>query len=60
MSDKVVTVKGVLRVCCADERNLVAQPQTSDLLVRTCRECGRNHYEFGVDPGRMGVRGEGL
>jgi hypothetical protein len=57
MSDETVTTtKGVLRVCCADERNLIAQPQSSDLMVRTCRECGRNHYEFGVDPVKVGLR----
>jgi hypothetical protein len=58
--ETVTTVKGVLRVCCADPTNLIAEPQASDLLVRTCRVCGRHHYEFGVDPGRLGVKGEGL
>lgn len=59
MTDEVVTtVKGVLRVCCADERNLIAEPQSSDLLVRVCRECGRNHYELGADPAKFGIRME--
>lgn len=61
MSDETITtVNGVLRVCCADERNLIVQPQTSDLVVKTCRVCDRNHYEFSVDPGHIGMRGAAL
>jgi hypothetical protein len=60
MNDTITHVEGVLRICCADERNLIAQPQTSDLVVKTCRECGRNHYEFSVDPGVIGLRGAKL
>jgi hypothetical protein len=55
--ETVTTVKGVLRVCCADETNLIPEPQSSDLLVKTCRVCGRHHYELGVDPGKFGLAG---
>jgi hypothetical protein len=58
--DTITTTNGVLRICCADERNLIVQPQTSDLVVKTCRECDRNHYEFSVDPALIGLRGAGL
>lgn len=51
----ITTVKGVLRLCCADERNLIAEPQSSDLLVSVCRVCDRKHYEFGIDAGRLGI-----
>jgi hypothetical protein len=51
----VATVKGVLRACCADDRNLVAHPQSSDLTVRICRVCDRRHYEFGADAGHFGL-----
>ena len=54
--ETVTTVNGVLRACCADERNLVSQPQSSDLLVRVCRVCDRKHYEFGVDAGHYNLR----
>jgi hypothetical protein len=53
---EVTTVNGVLRVCCSLPENLIAQPQSSDLMVRTCRVCGRNHYEMAVDPVSVGVR----
>ena len=53
--DRLIRVEGVLRVCCANPDNLIPEPQSSDLLVKTCRECGRHHYEFGVDPGHLGI-----
>lgn len=49
-------VNGVLRVCCSIPENLVPQPQSSDLLVKTCRVCDRNHYEFGADAGHYNLR----
>lgn len=52
---EIVHVEGVLRVCCSLPENMIVQPQTSDLIVRTCRVCDRNHYEFGVDPGVIGI-----
>lgn len=55
MNEEITTTKGVLRICCADSQNLVAERQSGDLVVRTCRECGRNHYELSVDPGHFGI-----
>lgn len=52
---EITTVNGVLRVCCSLEENLIAQPQSSDLVVKTCRVCDRNHYELSVDPGHFGI-----
>jgi hypothetical protein len=58
-------VKGILRLCCADSRNLQAlQTQTPEhrhgMIVKQCRTCGRKHYELVADPGRFGVMGAGL
>lgn len=53
---EVTTVNGVLRVCCSLAENLILQPQSSDLMVRTCRVCGRNHYELGADAGHYSLR----
>lgn len=54
--------KGVLRICCADPRNLILQPSDParpGVTVRVCR-CGRRHIEMAVDPGTLGVRGAAL
>jgi hypothetical protein len=60
MSNEHVIHKGVLRVCCADERNLVPERLAYDLVVKVCRECGRRHFEAVAEPGKLGVRGVGL
>lgn len=53
---EIVKVNGVLRVCCSLPENLIVQPQASDLIVRTCRVCDRNHYELAADAGSYDLR----
>lgn len=53
---EVTHVNGVLRVCCSLEENLIVQPQSSDLIVKTCRVCDRNHYELATDAGRYSLK----
>jgi hypothetical protein len=49
--------RGVLRVCCADPRNLVPEQLTPSLLVKVCRDCGARHFEANAEPGGYGLRG---
>ena len=58
-------VKGILRVCCANARNLQVLATNSPehrygMLVKQCRTCGRKHYELVADPGQFGVMGARL
>jgi hypothetical protein len=55
-------VKGILRLCCAEPRNLQALKTNTPehrygMIVRQCRTCGRKHYELQADPGHFGVVG---
>jgi hypothetical protein len=58
-------VQGILRPCCGDARNLQTLKASSPehrygMIVKQCRQCGRNHYELVADPGAMGVTGARL
>jgi ribosomal protein S14 len=60
--DPRTTVKGILRPCCADMRNLQALNQFTPehrygMIKRQCRVCGRGHYELIADPGKFGMVG---
>lgn len=65
MTDRIdprTIVQGMLRPCCANERNLQTldrfSPEHRDgMIVRQCRLCGRRHFEMRCDPGAMGVVG---
>lgn len=61
----MTTVQGLLRPCCAEDRNLQTLKPFSlehrhGMIVRQCRICGRKHYEMVMDPGTFGVRGTGF
>ena len=63
--DPRTMVKGILRLCCADTRNLqTLQPGSPEhrhgMIVRQCRTCGRKHYELVADPGQFGLLGARL
>jgi hypothetical protein len=45
--------------CCKQEENLEIQPSDKpELIIRKCRICGCRHFELGLDPGIIGLKGQ--
>ena len=45
-----------MRECCQKPENLQVIESTLNKTTRVCRVCGARHFEFGVQPGHIGLR----
>ncbi len=59
----ITITNGVLRICCADVRNLQLyprDPRRPGVTLRVCRVCGRRHIEMNAEAGEIGMHGSRL
>lgn len=55
METKTVS-NGEVQPCCQDLSNRKVLESSMSKTVEQCKICGRKHYEFAVDPIRVGVK----
>jgi hypothetical protein len=49
-------VQGQINKCCKVLENLEIQPSAkSEMLIKRCKVCGRNHYRLMAEPGIFGL-----
>jgi len=46
--------------CCRVKENCEPHQLKADLVVERCKMCGRRHFEFSMDPGKLGIFGAGM
>jgi hypothetical protein len=52
--------EGKVKDCCKQPANLILHQERPDVLIRVCKVCNCRHFEFQIDPGRMGVVGASM
>jgi len=54
-------MSGEKKDCCKLEENLELQPSDKpELVIRKCRICNCRHFELTMEPGIIGMTGQGL